>query len=138
MMSSIVHQGTAPLRITNCKDLENNPRLKLLVKADNIVAYRLGVLKDTPQEFAINLGAWVNLNASNVAKDKEVEITASANQTGLSPQNIYKQEYFTKYTRLGQPTKIYHGVAVFVAAVELADGTIWQQDLRREFLIWDE
>jgi hypothetical protein len=127
-----------PLLIVKCNNLEKDHRFRLSSRANNIAAFRLGVVKDTPQTFAVKLGEWVNLDAATVVKKNEFEIASSANQTGLKQSDFYPFELFTRYTQRGEAMKIRHGVAMFVAEVKFADGTIWKQDLRREYLIWSE
>ena len=133
-----LHQREAPLILMNCKDIETNPHMKLRINAENIVAYRLGIVKDTANEFTVKLAEWRTPDAANLVKGKEIEINTAANQTGINTGDIFKLEYFTRYSRTGHSMKLPHGVAFFVAAVKFADGQVWQQDLRREFLVWNE
>lgn len=138
MYSYLIRHRNSPLRVFDHRKIANDYRMKMKLTADNIVAYRLGILKDTPQEFSVRLGEWVNLDQATITKNKEIEILGLTEKLGFRKEDIFKPELHTRYSRTGQATKLEHGVAFFVAEVRFADGKVWQQNIAREFLVWDE
>lgn len=138
MYASSIRNRNSPARISDYRKIANDYRMKLKFTTDNIVAYRLGILKDTPQEFSVRLADWITIDQSVVSKNKEIEILGSTEMLGFKKEDIFKPESHTRYSRTGQVIKREHGVAFFVAEVRFADGKVWQQNIAREFLVWDE
>jgi hypothetical protein len=97
-----------------------------------VVAYRLGVVKDTAGDFEIQLGEWVELN------DEQTNQRAifADEATSLKAEQIFPR---TAYRGFGGPSREiieWGGVAIFVAELRFADGRTWQQGLTREALLW--
>jgi hypothetical protein len=114
-----------------CKGIAPSYQATLRFHTDNVLAYRLGVVKDTMDSFEVRLGEWVSL-PQLPAKGAEIEIRSTDENPSLTQAKIFPQEshlYSVSQNRKG-------GVGLFVAEVKFMDGTSWTQSLKREDLLW--
>jgi hypothetical protein len=94
-----------------------------------IAAYRLGVVKDTPDGFDLRLGNWIHLTDT----DSRIITDESAS---LSPDQVFPRENYTFVMRNGRTITHLGGVAIFVAELEFIDGKTWRQNTSRDALLW--
>ena len=97
------------------------------IRDDNLVAYRLGILKDGPT-FEVRLGKWIELT------DQQKRDRTAVDSGSLDPDQLFSAESFERCPRGGTELG---GVAFFVAELKFADSRIWRQDLTRDGLLWD-
>ena len=134
---SLGHQA-APLVIRQCREINKSYQAELLLEQTSVVAYRLGVVRDTPDRFEVRLGRWVEVPSTAQTKQDRFTVTANDSILSLMPAEIFPREKQVMLLLDGTQTTGYYGVALFVAEVKLADGTNWKQDLRRAELLWGE
>ncbi|HMV51490.1 MAG TPA: hypothetical protein PLD20_32490 [Blastocatellia bacterium] len=128
-----LHSQSAPLVVKQCDNIDEGYRATLFIRSDQIVAYRLGVVKDTLNSFEVRLGEWVTMPEIVTPKQTELKISAADPQVSLPHPWIFKREEVRR-NEVSPP--FLAGVALFVAEVKLADGTIWKQNLIRDELLW--
>lgn len=129
-----LHRQPAPLVVRRCDDIDESYRATLLASSDQVVAYRLGMVKDTPNSFEIRLGEWMTMPETIGAPGQaEIKISAADHKVSLPQSWLFKRE---KVRRNQFSGSFLAGVALFVAEVKLADGTIWKQNLTRDELLW--
>ncbi|MEP7342998.1 MAG: hypothetical protein ABI977_35045, partial [Acidobacteriota bacterium] len=120
----------------NCKSIDPSYQATLRFHSDKVLAYRLGVVKDTMDSYEVRLGEWVNLPRPP-AKGSEIEIQATDENPSLAPDKIFLLEPHLFQRKHGVARDRKGGVALFVAEVKFTDGKDWIQSLKREDLIWD-
>ena len=130
-----LHSQPSPLVVKRCENIDGVYRANLLTRSNQVVAYRLGVLKDFPGNFEIRLGEWMLMPNATTPERVEIIITAGDPEVSLPQAWLFKREN-VRFERLGYPVSQIAGVALFVAEVKLADGTIWKQNLTRDELMW--
>ncbi|MGE0126920.1 MAG: hypothetical protein AB7U82_02355 [Blastocatellales bacterium] len=136
-MSLIKQLG--PLTVRECRDLNKSYRAVVKVNLDHVVAYRLGVVKDTPSGFEVRLGRWVDAPQPTASKDgPRFAISANDEVVSLTQAEIFRPEKHIATYRDRTSSTDYCGVALFVAGVRLADGTVIEQNLDRNELLWGE
>lgn len=128
-----LHSQSAPLIVKQCDNIDEAYRATLLTRSDQIVAYRLGAVKDTPNSFEVQLGEWVTIPETVTPRQTELKISAADPKVSLSQSELFKREQ-VRQNDVSPP--FLAGVALFVAEVRLADGTIWKQNLTRDELLW--
>jgi hypothetical protein len=96
-----------------------------------IVAYRLGTVKDTPTDFEVKVGKWVELSESDRGRG------FTDNGTSLGPDDLLPRESDRRILSDGSVITQSFGVGIFVAEVRFAGGRVWHQDLTREALLWE-
>jgi len=128
----------APLVIKQCHEIDRSYRLTLELKSDQVVAYRLGVVKDTQDGFEVQVGRWVEVPQSASRKGDHFSVKADDSVVSLAQGQIFKREKYVIDFYLGRPITDLCGVALFVAEARLADGTVWRQNLQRDELLWNE
>jgi hypothetical protein len=101
----------------------------LEIGQERVVAYRLGVVKDTPNSFEVRIGKWIDLKEADGLKFTD-------NSVSLSPGQVFAREIYSLFTRGGKEITHPGGVAIFVAELRFANGRIWQQDTSRDALFW--
>lgn len=130
-----LHLQPAPLVVKKCDDIDGSYRATLLTRSNQVVAYRLGVVKDLPNNFEVRLGEWMAMPEAVTPEQAEIKISATDPKVSLPQSWLFKREK-VRFERLGYPVSQIAGVALFVAEVKLADGTIWKQNLTRDELMW--
>lgn len=128
-----LHSQSAPLIVKQCDNIDEGYRATLLTRSDQIVAYQLGAVKDTPNSFEVQLGEWVTMPETVMPRQTELKISAADPKVSLSQSELFKREQVRR-NEVSPP--FLAGVALFVAEVKLADGTIWKQNLTRDELLW--
>lgn len=129
-------QRSVHLFVRECKDIDTNYHALLETNSDKVVAYRLGVVKDTPTSYEVRVGSWIRMAQPSTPRQTRFEISATDEQISLPQAQIFQREKL-RYERLsGRVSAELGGVALFVAEVELADGTVWKQNLTRDELMW--
>jgi hypothetical protein len=128
----------APLSVRDCSDIDKSYRAKLRLNVEGVIAYRLGVVKDTPDAFEVRVGDWVELPESFKGRGSERVIRATDDVVSLPQHLIFMREKYAINFRFSRPGSIQAGGALFIAEARLPDGTIWKQKLTREDLIWNE
>jgi len=128
-----LHNQSAPLIVRQCDKIDEGYQATLLTRSDQIVAYRLGAVRDTPNSFEVRLGEWVTMPETVTPRQTELKISAADSKVSLPQSELFKRE---EVRRNEVSAPFLAGVALFVAEVRLADGTIWKQNLTRDELLW--
>ena len=128
-----LHRQPSPLVVRRCEGIEVSYRANLLTRSNQIVAYRLGVVKDLPDHFEVRLGEWMTMPNAATPERVEIIISAADPQVSLPQSSLFKRDQVRRNERNGS---VLAGVALFVAEVKLVDGTIWKQNLTRDELMW--
>jgi len=133
MMQQALNSQPSPLVVRKCDDIDTGYRAILMTNSNLVVAYRLGVVKDTPNSFEVRVGEWITMPEASTPNRAEIKIAATDPTVSLPQSWLFKREK----SRHSEFSGSFHaGVALFVAEVKLADGTIWKQNLTRDELIW--
>lgn len=125
----------SPVVFAICKSIAPSYQATLRFHTDNVLAYRLGVVKDTMDSFEVRLGEWVNL-PQPPAKGAEIEIKATDENPSVTQDKIFPQEPHLFQRKRSVARDLKGGAALFVAEVKFADGKSWAQSLKREDLLW--
>lgn len=124
-----VSQPTSHLIIRRLSWVNDSYEAVLEIGQEKVVAYRLGVVKDTPNSFEVRIGKWIDLKEADGRKFAD-------NSVSLSPGQVFAREIYSLFTRGGKEITHPGGVAIFVAELRFADGRIWEQDTSRDALFW--
>lgn len=123
----------ASLMTRNCSLTSDDYSFTLEVGDSKIVAYRLGVVSDTADSFDVRTGDWIELkDKQRVRGTRLVDAGKSLSSNMVFPRQAYVS------TVAGKQITSQVGTAIFVAALQFADGRIWRQDLTRAGLFWDQ
>lgn len=133
MMAQSLNRQPAPLVVSRCENIDESYRATLLTRSDQVVAYRLGVVKNLPNNFEVRLGEWMAMPDAVTPERTEIKISAADPKVSLPQAWLFKREKVRRNEFTGS---FLAGVALFVAEVKLADGTIWKQYLTRDELMW--
>jgi hypothetical protein len=136
MERQMFNRQESPLVVRRCDDIDTNYRAVLETRSDQVVAYRLGVVKDTLTSFDVRLGEWIEMPQPSTPNRTEIAVSATDKNVSLPQSWLFKRERIPFDERLGYRGTRPVGVAVFVAEVKLADGTVWKQALTRNELMW--
>lgn len=134
-LQSYFHQH-GPLTVRMCEKIDSSYEATLRFNSDEVMAYRLGVVRDTINGFEVRLGDWVYMPASP-AKGSDLPIKASDENASLTQDRIFPLEEHSILTKSGIVKNLRGGVSIFVAEAKLMDGKIWSQSLKREDLLYD-
>jgi hypothetical protein len=126
-------QSASYLMARRCTVTDDSYSLTLEVGDPKIVAYRLGVVSDTADSFAVRTGEWIEL--TEVQRARGAKVVDSGNS--LSPEMIFPRETFVSILEGGKQITTRGGVSIFVAELRFADGRVWRQDTSRAALFWD-
>lgn len=124
-----VSQPTSHLIIRQLSWVNDSYEAVLEIGQERVVAYRLGVVKDTPISFEVRIGKWIDLKEADGRKFTD-------NSVSLSHGQVFPREIYSLFTRGGKEITHPCGVAIFVAELRFADGRIWQQATSRDALFW--
>lgn len=124
---------SAPLIVRRCDKIDEGYQATLLTRSDQVVAYRLGAVKDTPTGFEVRLGEWVTMPETVTPRQTELKISAADPKVSLPQSWLFKREEVRR-NEVSPP--FLAGVALFIGEVRLADGTVWKQNLSRDELLW--
>ncbi len=133
IMRQALSNQPSPLVVARCDNIDEGYRATLQTRSDGVVAYRLGVVKDLPDNFDVRLGEWIAMPETVTPKNTEIKISAADPKVSLPQSWLFKRE---KVRRNATTGSFLAGGALFVAEVKLADGTIWKQNLTRDELMW--
>ena len=129
--AQIVRQRS-PLYMRNCNWRNDTYVAELRPVEHQIVAYRLGTVKDIPGTFEVRLGKWVELSEEPDRGNSFVDEGAS-----LGVDDLFPKESEVRTLSNGRVMTQTFGVAIFVAEVRFANGRIWRQVLTRDALVWN-
>lgn len=122
----------AALMSRECKLTDDAYSFLLEVGDAQIVAYRLGIVRDTADSFEVRMGDWIELtDDQRVRGARLVDGGKSLDSKLIFPRQAYVS------TVGGKQISTLVGAAIFVAELRFADGRIWRQDPSREGLFWD-
>ena len=115
-----------------CKLTDDTYSFLLEVGDPQIVAYRLGIVRDTADSFEVRMGDWIELTDDQRARGARLVDAGKS----LSSKLIFPRQAVVSTVGEKQITTLV-GVAIFVAELRFADGRIWSQDPSREALFWN-
>jgi hypothetical protein len=133
LLMSYLSQPDSHLQVREFKWTKQAYQATLQVGNAKVVAYRLGIVKDTVESFEVRVGEWVELNDEQT--NHRAMITDESNS--LSAEQVFAREAYTRTAGQGKEVTDFGGVAIFVAELKFADGRTWQQTLTREALLWN-
>jgi hypothetical protein len=116
----------------NCNWRDDTYSTELWPVEHQIVAYRLGTVKDIPGTFEVRLGKWVELSEEPRTGSSFID-----QGTSLAPTDLLPKESEVRTLSDGRVMTQSFGVAIFVAEVRFADGRVWRQELTRDALLWN-
>jgi hypothetical protein len=123
----------SPITLRECELDDRSYRITFDVADQRIVAYRLGIIEDTPDRFTVKLGKWVDL--AEAKQNRGGGFLDSGQSVG--DDHIFHKDAGEKDSGDGKAVTVPVSTAVFVAALRFADGHVWSQDTRRQELLWD-
>jgi hypothetical protein len=129
----VSYLSRSPMTLRECELNGRSYRVSFDVADPRIVAYRLGIIEDTPDRFTVKLGKWVDL--AEAKRNGEGKFLDSGQSLGAD--HIFPKDAAEKDSGDGKAVAEPVSTAVFVAALRFADGHIWSQDTRRQELLWD-
>lgn len=133
VLRQALNNQPSPLVVVRCDNIDESYRAALQTRSNEVVAYRLGVVKDLPNDFEVRLGEWMTMPEAVTPEHTEIKISAADPKVSLPQSWLFKRE---KVRRNATSGSFLAGVMLFVAEVKLADGTVWKQNLSREELMW--
>ncbi len=126
----------APIILRVNSDIDIGYQATLTLQREKIVAYRLGVVKDTDEEYEVRLGDWVHLPLDNARSGQVITISGKDAIASLRQKQIFPKAEQVRSLANGKTWRDRGGVAIFIAEVKFADGSFWRQDLHRHELLW--
>jgi len=133
LLMSYLSQPDSQLQVREFEWTKQAYRAALQIGNAKVVAYRLGIVKDTPETFEVRVGNWIELNDEQT--NQRAVITDESNS--LSAEQVFAREAYTRPAGPGKEVTNLGGVAIFIAELKFADGRTWQQALTREALLWN-
>jgi hypothetical protein len=133
LLMDYLSQPTSYLQFREFKWTNHGYQATLQVCDAKVVAYRLGIVKDTAENFEVRIGNWVEL--TDEQSNRRAIFTDELNS--LSAAQIFSREAYTWHGAQGKDVTEWGGVAIFVAELKLADGRTWQQNATRDALLWN-
>jgi hypothetical protein len=121
-----------PLRWRESKLTDDGYSVALEVADPRIVAYRLGIVRDTAESFEVRVGDEIELTDDQRVRGARIVDAGKS----LSSKLIFPRQAYVSTVR-GKRITTLVGAAIFVAELRFADGRIWQQDQSREGLFWN-
>lgn len=132
LLMDYLSQPASYLSVRKFKWTDNAYQAMLQVGNARVVAYRLGIVKDTADDFEVRLGEWVELN-----DEQTIQRAVFADEAkSLTADQVFPREAYRRPAGPGKEVIDWGGVAIFVAELRFADGRTWQQGLTREALLW--
>jgi hypothetical protein len=133
LLMQYLSQPGSYLQVREFQWVNQGYQATLQVGNAKVVAYRLGIVKDTAENFEVRIGNWIELNDEQT--NHRAMFTDESNS--LNAEQIFSREAYTWHDVQGKAIIERGGVAIFVAELKFADGRTWQQDTTREALLWD-
>jgi hypothetical protein len=107
-------------------------KTKLEMTREDVVGYRLGLVKDTPEEYEVKLGRFVELAKPFPKKGEKVVISDNDERVSFTSEELFPPELYR-----GREQFVWDGVMLFVAEVRFANGDVWKKSQKREDLLWN-
>jgi hypothetical protein len=125
-------QPGSSLMSRECKLTDDAYSFLLEVGDPQIVAYRLGIVRDTADSFEVRMGDWIELTDHQRVRGARLVDAGKS----LSSKLIFPRQAYVSIVD-GKQVTTPVGVAIFVAELRFADGRIWRQEQSREALFWN-